>query len=89
MDNLSFVTDYYNEKAINYGINERRLKNSLFLINNVRKSKVLDIGCATGYVGQIVKGQNYYIIGIDISERVIRKAKKVIILNTSSADGYS
>lgn len=40
------------------------------------KGSVLDVGCYTGGLGQILKPRGYLYFGIDIDEQVLRKAKE-------------
>lgn len=70
--------DYYNEKSINYGIAHTRLKRIMELVGKESGRRVLDIGCARGYVGSRIKSLNNYVLGIDISEMAIKEASNVL-----------
>ena len=69
---------YYNDKALRYGIADTRLHAILSLFKNVHNKKILDVGCATGYVGEKLRAQGNYVYGTDISKKAIQKAKKVL-----------
>jgi len=38
--------------------------------------RILDVGCGTGDLGEIIKKQGNYVIGIDISEKAVERAGK-------------
>ena len=40
------------------------------------KAKILDLGCATGYLSLILAQKGFDVIGLDFSPRMIKKAKK-------------
>jgi len=48
-------------------------------------SKVLDVGCASGYIARELKPKNCYVIGIEIDERMAYEARKfcdeVLVVN--------
>jgi len=70
---------HYNNKDINYGINSVRKRKIFELLGRVEGKKVLDIGCATGYLGKEIKERGAReVCGIDISENVINEARKNI-----------
>ena len=73
---MSSIFDYYNKKIIPFGINGRRRKTTLSLLEGIKNKKVLDIGCASGYIGAVLKKQGNYVVGIDITKKDIAKAKK-------------
>lgn len=70
---------HYNNKEINYGINSVRKRKIFELLGDVKDKKILDIGCATGYLGKEIKEKGAQkVCGIDISENAINEAKKNI-----------
>lgn len=69
---------HYQDKSINYGIAHTRLKRILGLVGDLSGKKVLDIGCARGYVGSRIKAMGNYVAGVDISESAIKEAEKVL-----------
>lgn len=74
----NLISDYYDSKAIQYGISKARLKHTLDLIPAKSQLRILDIGCATGYVGKLLKENRHYVVGFDISKKAIKKAKIVL-----------
>ncbi len=47
------------------------------IINNVeRNKKVLDIGCATGYIGRELKRKKCYVVGIEIDKNAAKIAER-------------
>ncbi len=75
---MSIFEKYYNQKGIEYGINSTRRRKILELVGNIQGKKVLDVGCATGYLGQAIKELGNEVIGIDVSSRAVEEAKKVL-----------
>lgn len=73
------MQDYYNYKSVHYGIGHTRLRRILGLAKNSLKGKVLDVGCARGYLGRRIKeiGGNY-VAGIEISEGAAHQARAVL-----------
>lgn len=69
---------HYQDKSINYGIAHTRLRRIIELVGNVSGKRVLDVGCARGYVGSRIKAMGNYVVGVDISESAIREASKVL-----------
>lgn len=69
---------HYEHKSIHYGIAHTRLKRLMNLVGNISGKKVLDIGCARGYVGSRIKALGNYVVGVDISESAAREAEKVL-----------
>jgi 2-polyprenyl-3-methyl-5-hydroxy-6-metoxy-1,4-benzoquinol methylase len=71
--------EHYQEKSVGYGIGKTRLKKVLNLIGNPRELRILDIGCATGYLGSKLKEMGAtYVAGIEISAPAAEKAKEVL-----------
>lgn len=48
------------------------------LLQDFHGMKILDIGCASGYVGAALRKQGNYVVGIDITKKDIVKARKVL-----------
>lgn len=75
MDKLA---TYYRHKSPTYGMSGLRRRHLLEIIGRVHKLHILDVGCATGYFGSILKHQDNQVTGIDISSSAITIAKKVL-----------
>ena len=75
---MNNITAYYHRKSAHYGMSGLRRRHILELIGPVKHLKVLDVGCATGYLGAKLKSMDNYVIGIDISAPAIKQAKKVL-----------
>lgn len=59
-----------------YGKHARsNYKHILNEINQVKKGNILDVGCGTGEILNILSKSNYNLYGIDISENMLKKAK--------------
>jgi 2-polyprenyl-3-methyl-5-hydroxy-6-metoxy-1,4-benzoquinol methylase len=71
------MKEYYS-KSVHYGIGHTRLKRILALAGEVSGKRILDIGCASGYVGAELIKRGAYVIGTDISEQAIQIAQKRI-----------
>ena len=71
--------EYYQNKSANYGIGHTRLKRIIYLAGSVQGKSVLDIGCARGYLGRLLKEKGALRVeGIDISEGALVEANKVL-----------
>lgn len=75
---MNVISDYYNNKIVPFGIARRRWRKIKPLIENIEGKKILDIGCATGYIGATLRSKNNYVVGVDLSKKDIIKAKKVL-----------
>lgn len=75
---MSSIIDYYNNKIIPFSIGGRRRKKTMPMLVDIHNQKVLDIGCATGYIGAVLKKQGNYVVEIDIIKKDIVKAKKIL-----------
>lgn len=69
---------HYNSKSLNYGIAHTRLKRLMELVGNISGKRILDVGCARGYVGARIKNAGNYVVGIEISKPAAEEAKKVL-----------
>jgi predicted TPR repeat methyltransferase len=78
----AYVVELFQQYAENY---DHDLKNHLkyqipdFLkdyLKNIRYGKVLEIGCGTGINGPIIKNICQYLIGVDLSFKMLEKALK-------------
>lgn len=76
--NKSILVDYYQKKALDYNISTGRLNKILELLKYSRHLRILDVGCATGFLGEKLRKQGNFVVGIDISEKAIQKAKKYL-----------
>lgn len=71
--------EYYQNKSANYGIGHTRLKRIIYLAGSVQDKSVLDIGCARGYLGRLLKDKGAFRVeGVDISEGALVEANKVL-----------
>lgn len=74
----SIIADYYNLKKIPFGISGDRRNMTFPLLTDLADKKILEVGCATGYMGEKLRKQGNYVVGLDISKKDIQKAKKVL-----------
>jgi len=73
------VRKFYGKKALDYRISKVREEKIFELLPKKLKGiKVLDVGCATGYLGQKLEKRGAKVSGIDISTSVIKLARKVL-----------
>lgn len=75
---MNIILDYYNKKIAPFGIWGGRRKRTMPLLESVRNKKILDVGCASGYIGEVLRKQGNYVVGIDIIKKDIIKAKRVL-----------
>lgn len=68
---------YYENKSVNYGISHTRRRKILELIDR-NGLRVLDVACASGYLGGKIKGAGNYVVGFEISEVAAQKARQVL-----------
>ncbi len=69
----SIVKNYYEQKQ-DYGMNSLRRKKILSLIGkNLKYKRILDVGCASGYLSKDLKQKDNYVVAVDISENNISK----------------
>ena len=74
------LSQYYNQKQ-DYGINSlRRQKINALAAAEIKSGhqNILDLGCAGGYVSKDWRTNGNQVIGLDISERSVSQAKKVL-----------
>lgn len=69
---------YYNKRETPYGMSGDRKGKTLPLLKGYTGKRVLDVGCAKGYVGEQLKKQGNTVIGWDIDERAVKEAKKTL-----------
>lgn len=70
---------YNNHKA--FGINSLRRRKIASLAEHAllgKRGRVLDVGCTTGYVSSPLKAKGHYVVGIDIAEKAIIEAARVL-----------
>ncbi len=53
-----------------------RLRRVLALLGDVKNKRILDIGCASGYLGAELKRRGAYVVGVDISAGAIEVAQR-------------
>lgn len=74
------IKDFYNNHKA-FGINSLRRRKIHALANKAfagEKKRVLDVGCTSGYVSAPFKDAGHYVVGIDIADKPISEAKKVL-----------
>jgi len=60
-----------------YNFKEYKFSSHYFILNLIEKNKkVLDIGCASGYLALSLKEKSCLVDGIDIDINIVEKAKK-------------
>ncbi len=69
---------YYDTKAPLYGISTVRFEKIKTLLSSIKNSRILDIGCANGYVGGYFKSKGNYVVGFDISKKAITHARRTL-----------
>ena len=76
----NIIQQYYDQRGLGYGMNKLRKKKILDLVleEGIENKRILDLGCATGFFGKELKRKSNIVIGIDISEKLINEAKKVL-----------
>lgn len=76
----NIIQQYYDQRGFGYGMNKLRKKKILELVleEGIENKRILDLGCATGFFSKDLKKENNIVIGIDISEKLIDEAKKVL-----------
>jgi len=76
---MDVFKQYYDTMDFKYGVSKSRRKKILSLLGDPSNKKVLDVGCAGGYLGEEIKKMGAKeVVGIDLSERAIAEAKKRI-----------
>lgn len=71
---------YYNEIRTDYGINNLRRRKILELAkaSGLSGRRILDLGCASGYLAKELKQADNFVAGLDISEKSIRGLKDIL-----------
>ena len=69
---------HYQDKSLSYGVANTRLKRVMGLAGDVQGKRILDVGCATGYLGARIKNLGNYVVGADISGPAVDKASKIL-----------
>lgn len=93
-DAISFVYDTYQEqnhpKVLNLYDNFFKDIFTYFDRLQIKKLNILDIGCGTGYLEQFLKPEKHNILGIDVSKKLLAKAKtKYPAVTFRLQDAYS
>jgi 2-polyprenyl-3-methyl-5-hydroxy-6-metoxy-1,4-benzoquinol methylase len=67
---------YYNARD-DYGVNRLRRQKILNLCKSEpgRPRRILDLGCAAGYLARELKTEGTYVVGLDVSEKAVEAAK--------------
>lgn len=88
------IKKYYNEIRTDYGVNTLRREKILKLVSNwgnFENKRVLDVGCASGYLAKEFKKDGNFVAGVDISEKFAERLKaeldQFFVLNVES-DGW-
>lgn len=69
---------HYLTKGLHYGIAHTRLRKILELAGDRHDTRVLDVGCARGYLGRRIREQGNYVAGVEISPLAAQEAQKVL-----------
>src|SRR3989344_9019186 len=69
---------HYEKKSPAYGIGHTRRNRILKLVGNISGKRILDVGCARGYLGRIIREKGNYVAGIEISSEAANEARKVL-----------
>lgn len=69
---------HYQEKSIRYGISKTRLRKILEIAKDIKNKRILDVGCARGYLGAQFKRNENYVVGIELSISAVHEAEKVL-----------
>jgi len=75
---MSKIKEFYNEKIKSYslGLSEKHIHQKI--IGLVGKNQIiLDVGCASGYLGPEIKKKGNKIFGVEISEKGKEEASKI------------
>lgn len=78
MERKTNIEKYYQDKSVDYGVGGTRKKKIFQLLGPLKDKRILDIGCSTGYIGAEIKKTGNYVVGIDVSEPAILKARAKI-----------
>ena len=76
--NQNNFKDHYNNKNEVYGISKTRMEKILQLFGDAKNRKILDVGCGEGHLGKIFVDNGHNVYGVDISDKSIEIAKKVL-----------
>lgn len=78
MSNSQDTKKYLTTNPLKQKLINRFLENIYFEVERMQPKTILDIGCGEGFVDMFLlqKNSQYQIRGIDISKKVIRRAKK-------------
>lgn len=73
-------TESNNAKQKLYKLKRGEYTGHSIIINLIgeKPKRILDVGCSTGYVGEILKKKGHYVVGIDVSKIAIKEAGKKI-----------
>ncbi len=67
---------YYQNKSVHYGIGHTRLNRIMSLVGRDPGRTVLDIGCASGYLGKLIKDLGNHVDGVEVSAAAADEARK-------------
>lgn len=67
---------HYEHKSTGYGIGHTRLRRILELAGDVKGKRIIDAGCARGYLGAQFRERGAYVVGLDISSEVVAQARE-------------
>lgn len=66
----------YNCRFNNPRLNYMRSVEKMFLLQNLKSGKILDIGCGTGEQSLFLAKRGYQVLGVDISKEMLTKANE-------------
>lgn len=71
-------TEHYANKSVHYGMGHTRRDRILRLAGSRSGIRILDVGCARGYLGCQLKKRGNYVAGIEVSPLAAQEAKSVL-----------
>lgn len=81
---------YSKDKELRFAFEDKTSPHNLIMPFIGENSKVLDVGCNTGYIGEcLIKNKNCVCDGIDCAKKFLKKAKDRGYRNTYKIDLYN
>lgn len=83
-DHYAFYYDKHLQETLHYTIPDKL--QGLFRLQEFYFKRALEIGCGTGLSGEIIKPFCDYLVGVDISEKMVAEAEKKFIYDELRCD---
>jgi 2-polyprenyl-3-methyl-5-hydroxy-6-metoxy-1,4-benzoquinol methylase len=76
---MKTLQKFYDKKSKEYclGLDSENIHQKILQLIN-KNQTILDIGCATGYLGAEIKKKGNRVYGVEISEKMAKEAKKIL-----------